>query len=152
MRGNQGWFWLKPRHWIPCSARLCDSAAWCQAWVAWEVKIRIFNGVTLQATNISPTKTLLKTVFLFQRWNLLVSWRVLVNQAQKLTVCASKMMLGRWSFPFWDGPFSREGNWRWCSSSHLVVHFASHLEKKHGEPFLIYSSPSTSAWIGDRVI
>ena len=83
MRRNQGWFWLKPRHWIPCSARLWDSAAWCQAWVAWEVKMRIFNWVTRQATNISPTKTLLKIVFLFQRWNLLVSWRVLVNQAPK---------------------------------------------------------------------
>ena len=32
--------------------------------------------ITLQGTNISPTKALLKMIFLFPRWDMLVPWRV----------------------------------------------------------------------------
>ena len=33
-------------------------------------------GNTLQGTNISPTKALLKMIFLFPRWDMLIPWRV----------------------------------------------------------------------------
>ena len=32
--------------------------------------------ITLQGTNISPTKALLKMIFLFPRWDMLIPWRV----------------------------------------------------------------------------
>ena len=35
-----------------------------------------FKG-TLPETNISPEKAILKMIFLFQRWDMLVPWRVL---------------------------------------------------------------------------
>ena len=36
-----------------------------------------FIGFTLQGTNISPTKALLKMIFLFHRWDMLIPWRVI---------------------------------------------------------------------------
>ena len=35
---------------------------------------------TLLGTNISPTKALLKMIFLFPRWDMLVPWRVIILQ------------------------------------------------------------------------
>ena len=36
----------------------------------------ILSKITLLGSNISPTKALLKMIFLFPRWDMLVSWRV----------------------------------------------------------------------------
>ena len=38
--------------------------------------IRIVIKVTLPGTNISPEKSILKMIFLFPRWDMLISWRV----------------------------------------------------------------------------
>ena len=37
---------------------------------------------TLLGTNISPEKSILKMIFLFQRWDMLVSWRVIHNTGE----------------------------------------------------------------------
>ena len=37
----------------------------------------MFNLPTLQETNISPKNGILKTIFLFPRWDMLIPWRVL---------------------------------------------------------------------------
>ena len=34
--------------------------------------------ITLQGTNISPQNGILKMIFLFPRWDMLIPWRVLV--------------------------------------------------------------------------
>ena len=39
---------------------------------------RIPEGYTLQRTNISPQNGILKMMFLFPRWDLLIPWRVIV--------------------------------------------------------------------------
>ena len=47
-------------------------------------KIRVINGtlsvingvITLQGTNISPKNGILKMIFLFPRWDMLIPWRV----------------------------------------------------------------------------
>ena len=33
-------------------------------------------GITLQETNISPQNAILKMIFLFPRWDMLIPWRV----------------------------------------------------------------------------
>ena len=40
------------------------------------VDIWVMESITLLGTNISPTKALLKMIFLFPRWDMLVPWRV----------------------------------------------------------------------------
>ena len=35
-----------------------------------------WQAVTFQGTNISPEKSILKMIFLFPRWDMLISWRV----------------------------------------------------------------------------
>ena len=37
---------------------------------------RKIQGCTLQETNISPQNGILKMIFLFPRWDMLISWRV----------------------------------------------------------------------------
>ena len=36
-------------------------------------------GFTLQGTNISPKNGILKMIFLFPRWDMLISWRVYIG-------------------------------------------------------------------------
>ena len=43
---------------------------------SWNKKIRRMD--TLQGTNISPKNGILKMVFLFPRWDMLISWRVYI--------------------------------------------------------------------------
>ena len=38
---------------------------------------------TLQGTNISLSKAVLKMIFLFPRWDMLIPWRVIINQFVK---------------------------------------------------------------------
>ena len=58
---------------------------------------RIFKGsncidcpviiVTLQGTNISPKNRILKIIFLFPRWDMLIPWRVLPNTSCHCKSC-----------------------------------------------------------------
>ena len=51
-------------------------------WIMWQCRLvlleRNCETDTLQGINISHPKTLLKMIFLFQRWDVLFSWRVIV--------------------------------------------------------------------------
>ena len=66
---------LKPRVWL-CRAhgRRCGQSLrnrWRTSWVHQLVLLD-----TLLGTNISPEKSVLKMIFLFPRWDMLISWRV----------------------------------------------------------------------------
>ena len=42
---------------------------------------------TLQETNMSPTNALLKMIFLFPRWDMLIPWRVYTSIYTHICVC-----------------------------------------------------------------
>ena len=62
---------------------------------------------TLPETNISPEKTLLKMIFLFQRWDMLVPWRVYLRSTifKKIMVAMVQILQLSWLF------FSRWEPW-----------------------------------------
>ena len=43
----------------------------------------VTSGFTLLGTNISPEKSILKMIFLFPRWDMLISWRVIPRSVTK---------------------------------------------------------------------
>ena len=51
-------------------------------WRAWNWVV-FFQQITLQGTNISPTKALLKIIFLFRSWDMLIPWRVPIFRYSK---------------------------------------------------------------------
>ena len=62
--------WLK----IACKKR----ARACAVLITFEIWFNagMLDVDTLQGTNISPEKSILKMIFLFPRWDMLISWRV----------------------------------------------------------------------------
>ena len=65
---------------------------------------RTTNWHTLQETNISHPKALLKIIFLFQRWDMLVAWRVWFVWGSKNNNNMSRSGLecvGGWKSLFW---------------------------------------------------
>ena len=47
-------------------------------------------GVTLQGTNISPKNGILKMIFLFPRWDMLIPWRVAISRG-----CNAQFIIAR---------------------------------------------------------
>ena len=54
-----------------------DNTKHCLNWNSFKRKNVPFSD-TLQGTNISPKNGILKMIFLFPRWNILISWRVFI--------------------------------------------------------------------------
>ena len=56
----------------------CFAGPWAQQFEAGTMKPTNDSGVkdTLQGTNISPKNGILKMIFLFPRWDMLIPWRV----------------------------------------------------------------------------
>ena len=52
----------------------------------------IFGVVTLQGTNIPPKNGILKMIFLFPRWDMLISWRVLLQKSFFLLLSVEGML------------------------------------------------------------
>ena len=51
---------------------------------SWSHYLQGFNkSVTLQGTNISPQNGILKMIFLFPRWDMLIPWRVYIQKVVK---------------------------------------------------------------------
>ena len=61
-----------------CLRKVQDILRVDQEWV-------IFNKYTLQGTNISPKNGILKMIFLFPRWDMLISWSVFGTYLKKTT-------------------------------------------------------------------
>ena len=68
---------------------------------------------TLQGTNISPKNGILKMIFLFPRWDMLIPWRVCL-----LVVFAIVLRLYVWNRVFIN---------RYCSHLEVVCHNFEHL-------------------------
>ena len=60
---------------VVVSFPLLDRFVKCLGGKLLEVSCRILRG-TLQGTNISPKNGILKMIFLFPRWDMLIPWRV----------------------------------------------------------------------------
>ena len=59
------------------------SVFWLFANSSWKkMNIPHFSFITLQETNISPKNAILKMIFLFPRWDMLIPWRVLIQVPQ----------------------------------------------------------------------
>ena len=72
-------------------------------WVSWSKEPctkPASASITLLKTNISPTKALLKMLFLFPRWDMIVPWRVLtfslhcnnIYPTKQCTLCVSRVV------------------------------------------------------------
>ena len=59
-----------------CLHKVQDILRVDQEWV-------MFNKYTLQGTNISPQNCILKMIFLFPRWDMLISWSVFGTYLKK---------------------------------------------------------------------
>ena len=57
---------------------------------------------TLQGTNISPNKALLKMIFLFRRWDMLIPWRLCIVELEKISK--------KKSWNFWKKITNIQGN------------------------------------------
>ena len=58
---------------------------WCIIrWVS-----KIIDLATLQGTNISPKNGILKMIFLFPRWDMLIPWRVMTSLLSSFVVSGS---------------------------------------------------------------
>ena len=71
-------------------------------------ELPLFFTVTLQGTNISPKNGILKMIFLFLRWDMLIPWRVSVF------LCFSPMCEGVWCSSCW-------WCWRSCIFANLYT-------------------------------
>ena len=87
---------------------------------AWSVKLRGNLVVTLQGTNISPTKTLLKMTFLLPRWDMLVPWRV------------NRKRFFHWQTSPWEGQLWTLFDYRQSVAQSLIwfCHFAIPPQKQ----------------------
>ena len=54
-------------------------------WDCFFLKIPHLGRATLQETNISPKNGILKMIFLFPRWDMLIPWRVIISIPQSFT-------------------------------------------------------------------
>ena len=81
---------------------------WLDLWTKFGVKLMRSNYdiFTLQGTNISPKNGILKVIFLFLRWDMLISRRVLI-----LVVNPPKM-----------GGWFKHSDWNWCIIDEIHSH------------------------------
>ena len=80
-------------------------------------------GSTLQGTNISPKNGILKMIFRFPRWDMLVPWRVcffLLFGREPWVPSCSFQSLGTWQVPAQDW-VGASGVSHKCSAPNLVV-------------------------------
>ena len=122
---NLGCRWSNCRVWSPMMPRRLTVR---QEEGPYQITGRWFyEVVTLQGTNISPQNGILKMIFLFPRWDMLIPWRVLLKFHMEPEI--------------WNGPMKEDISMGTLfSGSVLIMRRCIYIYKYYSAPFTIFRS------------